>query len=233
MTTPLTGGRLTPGVVRSGDTVRRPASPFVAQLLRLLEERGLDTVPRYLGKDDEGRGIFTYLDGWVPPKFQRWTDTQIAAAGRLLRDFHDATRGTHLSADQDVVCHHDFGPNNAVFRDDLPIALIDFDLAAPGTVVEDLAYTAWSWCIASKYADPESQAAQVKLLADAYGLLPTQRHSLLDAILARQLRNAHFWTTTTAAVTDTQRADRIAWSHREHAFTATNRRTFERALTTD
>jgi hypothetical protein len=53
---PLTGGRLTQGVVRIGDTVRRPASEksaFTAELLQLLERRGFTTAPRYLGQDDE------------------------------------------------------------------------------------------------------------------------------------------------------------------------------------
>jgi hypothetical protein len=31
--------------------------------------------------DDAGRDIFSYVPGWVPPRFQQWTDTQVAAAG--------------------------------------------------------------------------------------------------------------------------------------------------------
>ena len=132
--TSLTGGRITKGVVRIGDTVRRPVSPktpFTVELLRLLE--GLDSVPRYLGQDDEGRDILTYLDGWVPARYGRWTDEQVAAVGRLLRAFHDATRGSRLAGHHDVVCHHDPGPTNFVFRDGMPAALIDFDTAEPGS----------------------------------------------------------------------------------------------------
>lgn len=229
MTIPLTGGRITKGVVRIGDTVRRPASPVTADLLRLLEERGLDIVPRYLGQDDEGRDILTYLDGWVPAKFQRWTDEQIAAVGRLLRAFHDATRGSRLAGHHDVVCHHDPGPTNFAFHDGVPAALIDFDTAEPGSPLEDIGYAAWTWCVASK-APLEGQPEQVKVLVDAYGVTEPQRHAVVDAILERQIRNARFWTETTAEVTDTQRADRITWSRREHAFTTTNRDAFDRAL---
>jgi Ser/Thr protein kinase RdoA (MazF antagonist) len=230
MTTPLTGGRLTPGVVRIGETVRRPANPFTADLLHLLEQRGLTCVPRHLGQDAEGRDILTYVEGWVPARFQRWTDNQITAAARLLRTFHDATRGTILAAPHDVICHHDFGPNNVVFRDNIPVAFIDFDLAAPGNILEDIGYMAWTWCISSKHP-PKPQAAQLKVLVDAYGLTTPQRHALVDAILARQLHNAHFWTTTTADVTPAQRSDRITWSHHEHTFTTTHRKTFEQAIT--
>ncbi|WP_425508413.1 phosphotransferase family protein [Streptomyces roseirectus] len=36
------------------------------------------------------------------------------------------------------MCHHDLGPNNTVFRDEMPAAFIDFDLAAPGSPLEDV-----------------------------------------------------------------------------------------------
>jgi aminoglycoside phosphotransferase (APT) family kinase protein len=218
-------GRITPGVVRIGNTVRRPASAGTPALLRLLESRGFAGAPRYLGQDDEGRDILTYLEGSVGP-FQRWDDEQVAAFGVLLRAFHDATRtGAH-----EVICHHDPGPNNTIFRNNVPVALIDFDTAEPGSPLEDLGYAAWTWCVASKHNDPTRQAAQIRVLADAYGATQPQRAALVDAILERQSRNVRFWTETPAAVTPAQRADRIAWSRREHDFTTTHRPTFESHL---
>ncbi|MFK4087654.1 phosphotransferase [Kribbella sp. NPDC020789] len=222
----MQGGRITPGVVRIENTVRRPASPGTGELLQLLEARGFTGAPRYLGQDDERRDILSYLDGWVPDRFQRWENEQIAAFGVLLRAFHDATR----SGPNQVICHHDPGPNNAIFRDNLPVALIDFDTAAPGSPLEDLGYAAWTWCIASKYADPDRQAHQVRVLADAYAATQPQRAALIDAILERQSRNVRFWTETTAEVTPAQRSERIAWSRREHDFTTANRDLFEAHL---
>jgi aminoglycoside phosphotransferase (APT) family kinase protein len=178
---PLSGGRITPGVVQIGDTVRRPA-PLRSQFVV-----------------------------------------------KLLRAFHDATRGSRLAGDHEVVCHHDPGPNNTIFRSELPAALIDFDMAEPGGPLEDLGYAAWTWCVASK-RPLETQPARVKVLVDAYGLTGPERGAVVDAILDRQLRNARFWTETTVGVADDQRAERIAWSYREHAFTTTNREVFERAL---
>jgi hypothetical protein len=70
---PLTGGRYTVGVVRVGDTVRRPAtasSPFVRDLLLHLEGAGCACVPRHLGQDESVRDILSYIPGWVPAKFQ-------------------------------------------------------------------------------------------------------------------------------------------------------------------
>lgn len=232
---PLTGGRVTKGVVRIGDTVRRPTSTrsaFVAKLLQLLELRGFTGAPRYLGQDDAGRDMLSYLDGWVPAKFQRWTDDQIAGLGALLRAFHDATRGSELAGHHEVVCHHDPGPTNLVFRDDCPVAFIDFDTAEPGSPLEDLGYLAWTWCVASKFNDVEPQAAQVRILTDAYGLPESQRQFVVDAMLERQIRNVRFWAEAPSFVdaTPEQVAERIAWSRREHTFTTTNRETFERAL---
>lgn len=64
----LRGGISTPGVVRVGDTVRRPVkekSAFVHDVLRHLELRGFDRVPRFLGIDEKGRAMLTYISGTV------------------------------------------------------------------------------------------------------------------------------------------------------------------------
>jgi aminoglycoside phosphotransferase (APT) family kinase protein len=225
---PLPGGRLTAGVVRVDNTVRRPGSDrsaFTASLLKLLADKGFTAAPKYLGQDDRGRDVLTYLDGWVPSRYRRWSDHQIAAAAKLLRAFHDATRNTTLAGDHPVVCHHDAAPTNFVFTNDLPTGLIDFDLTAPGDPLEDLGYAAWTWCIASKHADPARQAHQVRLLADAYGL-NTNRTALVPAILGQQLQNACFWTRRSCP----ESAERVAWSRREHAFVVANRGVFELAL---
>lgn len=241
---PLRGGRLTPGVVRIGDTVRRPAGPAsddVAALLRHLEDAGFAGAPRHLGSDERGRDVLAYIDGWVPARFQAFDDAQVRAAGALLRSFHAATRA-HARArwGADVVCHHDPGPNNAVFRDGCPIALIDFDLAAPGDALDDVAYMAWTWCVSSKPARGPAarQAAQVRLLAQAYGLDAAGRHRLVDAMLDRQARNAAFWTArgadadadAAAVATAAQVAERVAWSMRERDYTIAHRAAFEAAL---
>jgi hypothetical protein len=77
----LSGGRVTPGVARVGDTVRRsvkPASPFVRLLLAELEARGFDAAPRHLGVDDQGRDVLTYLAGAVPDELDACALTQLS-----------------------------------------------------------------------------------------------------------------------------------------------------------
>ncbi|MET9103641.1 phosphotransferase family protein [Streptomyces antibioticus] len=237
---PLFGGRITTGVVRIGDTVRRPvtaSSAFVAELLGDLRRQGFTGAPRHLGFDEADREILSYLPGWVPARFQRWTDPQVAAAGSLLRAFHDATSASRLAGRHPVVCHHDPGPNNTVFADDVPFAFIDFDTAAPGDPLEDLGYMAWTWCISSKPDAPPaaSQAAQVRILAGAYGLDDASRSRLIDAALERQMRNARWWRhhlmrPAPHVADDHEIAERIRWSEREHAYTLANRTTFDAAL---
>jgi Ser/Thr protein kinase RdoA (MazF antagonist) len=187
----LRGGRLTAGVVRVGDTVRRPVgphSPFVHRLLRHLEAVGFDGAPRVLGTDDRGREILSFLDGWVPPNLGHFSDDQVTAAARLLRRFHDATTGSALAGEHEVVCHNDPSPCNYVFVDARPVAFIDFDHAAPGDRLRDIAYAGWLWTLSADDGPsvPE-QARRLALMARSYGL--DDPSPLLDAVLRRQAEN--------------------------------------------
>jgi Ser/Thr protein kinase RdoA (MazF antagonist) len=228
---PLPSGRLTRGVVRIGDTVRRPSkasSPFVRRLLGRLGKLDASWAPRYLGQDSLGRDVLTFLPGSVPLKWRTFSNQQVSEAGRLLRRFHDATRGSDLAADSPVVCHNDPGPNNLVFQDDLPFAFIDFDTAAPGHPLDDLGYMAWAWCISSKPDRQSStfQAAQVRVLVDAYGL-EVNRGAVVPRILGRVAQNIHFWSEKltvpeSTAITVDAIKQNIEWSKRELAYARAN-----------
>ena len=92
--TPLAGGRVTQGVVRIGETVRRPITgdrSLQHDLLTHLERRGFAGAPRFLGLDAQGREILSFVPGAVPDDLGPYDDAQIAAAARLLRGYHDAT----------------------------------------------------------------------------------------------------------------------------------------------
>jgi hypothetical protein len=84
------------GVVRVGDTVRRPAGPWtpaVHALLTHLHEVGFGGAPRPLGIDDRGREVLTFMPGTVawPGHFHLLdADRQLRRAARLVREFHDA-----------------------------------------------------------------------------------------------------------------------------------------------
>jgi Phosphotransferase enzyme family len=175
----LAGGASTGGVVRIGDTVRRPAGPNVElmrEVLLHLERAGFDAAPRWLGLDAEGRVVLSWIDGDTyvdrsqmhpyigePPVRVTFSDGQIAAVMRLLRRYHDAFGA-------DVVCHGDFGPWNLVWRAGIPVAVIDFDGVYRGPTADDVAY-ALRMFVGYGFADarPEELVARTRIAVAAYG----------------------------------------------------------------
>jgi hypothetical protein len=219
---PLEGGRVTPGVVRVGDTVRRPQnpnSPFVHDLLLHLEDVGFDAAPRFLGIDEQGREILSFRDGDVPDNIRPdYADDVLAAAARLLRSFHDATRGWRGA---EVVCHNDFSPVNAVFVDGLPVSLIDFDIAAPGSPLDELPYSLFLWLDLGFGGQPlAAQARRTRLFFDAYGLGVPE--NLVDLIVEQQR--------ATAARVEPRMEDGAVWWRGQADWLERYRSVFEDAL---
>ncbi len=190
--TPLAGGRVTAGVVRIGDTVRRPVNgdrSLQHDLLAHLERSGFAGAPRFLGIDEAGREMLSFLPGAVPSDLGPYDDTQLAAAARLLRTFHDATAdfARKRAPGAEVICHNDFAPTNAVFRDSLPVALIDFDAARPGLRLWDLGYTAFTWLdLGNPDYGGAAQIDRLRLLAEAYGADRASAETVAAFALARQ-----------------------------------------------
>jgi hypothetical protein len=93
---PLLGGDVTEGVVRLGDTVRRPVqanSPLVHALLIHLEKSGFDGAPRFLGIDAKGREVLTYIDGEVAGRPRPgWIadEDRLKSVACLVRAYDDA-----------------------------------------------------------------------------------------------------------------------------------------------
>jgi Phosphotransferase enzyme family len=171
---PLTGGRFTAGVVRVGDTVRRPVTSdrtIQQALLEHLEAKSFEATPRFLGIDEKGREILTFIAGEVPDDLGHFTDHQLSKAAQLLRRFHDATMDFPqvVAAGAEVMCHNDWSPNNTVFRKDIPFGVIDFDTVAPGARLWDLGYSAFTWL---NLGDGEftgaEQKRRISLFAEAY-----------------------------------------------------------------
>ena len=160
---PLLGGDVTEGLVRIGDTVRRPRSGVsgaVEQVLRHLEGVGFDGAPRYLGVDRQGRDVLSYIDGEVAGRpWPAWVadEDRLTSLARLLRRYHDAVEPLgvpdrvraipmptpdglpeRVAGEHVLVGHRDITPENVVFRGGRAAALIDFDLLGGTTRVEEL-----------------------------------------------------------------------------------------------
>ena len=174
----LAGGKTNLGsIVRVGDTVRRPLnhnSTFVHKFLQYLENINFDASPRFLGIDEQGREIISYIEGDVPSNVGYYSDEQLVAAAKLIRCFHDATQGCPLTNNEEIICHNDLSPCNFVFIDDMPTSIIDFEMAAPGTRMFDLAYAAWLWLdIGNEEISAEDQKRRLLIFTKAYGVSNT------------------------------------------------------------
>jgi Phosphotransferase enzyme family len=182
---------MTDGVVRIGDTVRRPPGPNVQlgrDVLRRLERAGFEAAPRWLGVDDQGREVLSWIEGETfadrgrlhpyigdPPERVTFSDEQLAAVFGLLRRYHDAFGA-------DVICHGDFGPWNLVWRDGLPVGLIDFEQTHPGEAADDVAYALRMFVgYGLADAEPAELVRRTRFALDAYG-----RALDVPTILARE-----------------------------------------------
>ncbi|MFJ8441667.1 phosphotransferase [Kitasatospora griseola] len=206
----LTGGLANAGaVLRRGTVVERPAGPNARArhgFLRALRAGGFPGAPLPVGEPAGGREQLEFLTGNVAVlPYPAWAlgEEALVSVGRLLRRWHDASARTPFDQDADwsreladpeggsLLCHNDVCVENVVFRSGTAAALIDFDLAAPGRPVWDVAMTARYWL---PVLDPTTAAETARahlrvphrlcLFADAYGLSPADR-TALPAVLVQ------------------------------------------------
>jgi len=199
----LPGGDEHAGAVfRLGDRVERPAGPHagsVHALLRALRADGFDGAPLPLARDARTETLL-YVPGEVPlPPLPRWAagEQALRSVAALLRRLHGAQRrfdpeGLSWSCELadprggELICHNDVCPQNVVFRDGRAFALLDFDFAAPGRAVYDLAMTAKLWLALGLPGDRTRGGVEpergLRVLAEGYGLAPAERPRLVAAL---------------------------------------------------
>lgn len=208
---PLVGGDVTEGVVRVGETVRRPAgphSPRVRLVLEHLASVGFVGCPRWLGSDERGRDVLSFVAGEVAGRpWPEWVahEARIASVARLVRAYDDAVAPlglpSFLTTDlgpplppevppsaagaPELVGHLDITPENVVFRDGAAFALIDFDLVRPATRVEEVCNLLLWWAPLMPAVDREEVVADVDavrrsaLMVDSYGLSTEDRRRVV------------------------------------------------------
>lgn len=203
---PLHGGTANRGLVfRVGDTVRRPmrrTSPATHALLEHLADVGFPGAPRFLGIDARGREVLSFVPGEaITRPYPRWalTDAALTSVAHLLRAYHQAVaafdpagrdwpRPVPRPFRTGLVSHNDPNLDNVVFSDRRAVALIDFDLAGPGSAVWDVAAAARLW--APLRPDPDiadarrgRALARFRTFVDAYGLDEADREQVVRAVL--------------------------------------------------
>jgi hypothetical protein len=207
----LHGGITNAGLVsRVGDTVRRPQRPTSAATKALLDHLasvGFEGAPRYLGIDERGREVLSYIPGHAPiAPCPPWalTDEALVSVAQLLRGYHDAVAS--FSPDgyqwphpipppfrQGLVSHNDPNLDNVIFNQGRAVALIDFDLASPGSAVWDLACSARLWAPLRAGEDTPREIGnrsmtRLATFADAYGASTAERIGMVDAMV-----HCHDW----------------------------------------
>ena len=253
---PLAGGIANRGlIVRVGDTVRRPQRPTGAAthaLLRHLEERGFDGAPRFLGIDEKGREVLTFIPGdAVTDPHPAWAleDDALRSVAELLRRYHEAVatfdprphRWPTPPPDPfagPLVTHNDPNLDNVIFRAGRAVAFIDFDLASPGTVLWDVAGAARLW--APLMADQDihdtrrgRSLARFRTFVESYGADGLDPEGLVDAVL---LNHTWLYDVVRSGAAQGNRGFAEHWRgvaqrvERTHRWYAENRQTLVEAL---
>jgi hypothetical protein len=207
----LHGGTTNAGrVTRVGDTVRRPqrpASPAIHALLAHLEQVGFGGAPRFLGIDEQGREVLSYIPGEAAIEpYADWalTDEALVSVAELLRRYHDAAASFDITGHawaravparfrDGLASHNDPNLDNVIFCDGRAVALIDFDLAGPGSVAWDVACAARLWAPLRDEQDaPEAVRGRalerLRTFVDAYGVPQGERARVVDAAV-----HTHDW----------------------------------------
>lgn len=150
--------------------------------------------------------MLTFVPGdvlWPDPFAWLEPAQRLARVARLIRSFHDAVQGFTPPPDAewqilvpvegaDIIAHQDLAPWNLVVSDKDEWVFIDWDTAAPGSRLWDLAYAMHGFIPLS--ARPEWQrtdvADRLRVFADAYGLDEAERRDLVP-MLGRRTRAMH------------------------------------------
>jgi len=206
---PLDGGNSNPDVVRVGDTVRRAAgrwTPAVHQLLDYLNERSYPA-PRPLGLDDSGREILSFIPGRCvhPDALELIAEEEgLTRVGRLIADYHHAQQGFVPSDDAiwrdegrdpsgstEVLAHNDLAPWNLVAGPSGWV-FIDWDLAAPGRRMWDLAWALHSFVglWPDSPLDDAMLARHIAAFCDGAQLARSEIPKLLEVVVERTIDHA-------------------------------------------
>ncbi|TWE07420.1 phosphotransferase [Rudaeicoccus suwonensis] len=204
---PLAGGNISAGVVRVGQTVRRPVgkwTPAVHALLRHLENRQFQGAPRVLGIDDKGREVLTYIEGdclaFIPGALD--SAEILFRAGNLVSilaasmesfeppddaEWWDGSRDPHAAT---RIIHNDLAPWNVIASGE-QLSVIDWDFAGPGRFDWEAAYALYTFVVepALHLTDAE-MVGRIRSFGEGAGLNSVRLADVLSLVPTRTRINA-------------------------------------------
>ena len=169
-------------------TVRREpgaATGLVEQVLLQLERAGFEQAPRFLGRDEAGREILTYLPGTVVHESPRFDPILLHSIGVSIRRFHDIMADSGLAGGAETVGHGNLGPHSLVVEPERLVGIISWrDYVAPTSRRSDLAHAVWYTAdIGEQGPDLQRQGRNARVLCDGYG--DGDHDAVLAALAAR------------------------------------------------
>jgi hypothetical protein len=178
-----------------------PYTAGIHALLTHLEAVGFRGAPRSFGWDDQGRHLVEWIHGTRadhPAAPDEALDPR--TIGAFMREMHDALASFVPPADvrwfegipapgADLVIHQDIAPSNIVVTPDGRLVAIDWDAAAPGTRLWDIAQAVHAFAPLSRGGlEPEASAERLARFAEGYRMDELQRAQLLPLLSARSER---------------------------------------------
>ncbi|MBM0066806.1 phosphotransferase [Alkalicoccobacillus gibsonii] len=209
----LAGGNVS-NVYRSGSTVRRNQnqdSSKIHKLLLHLDKKNFNYAPKFIGIDEQGREVLSYIEGEAgndPVKEYMRSNLVLKDIASMLRFYHDSVCDFDLLNEwepmintpglKEVICHNDFALYNIVFQKERPVGMIDFDVAAPGPRLWDIAYTLYTCVPLSRVTynekgdptyynhsiDAPKRKEKVGIFFEAYGLQGLEK-GLFEMVILR------------------------------------------------
>ena len=167
-----------------------------SQGITALRKQRFSLRTKVLGIDEKNREILSFIEGKAgnyPLKEYMRSNDVLKEIAKMLRLYHDAVSDfpllddwkpmDHTPNNIEVLCHNDFAIYNIIFNDEKPVGIIDFDVAAPGPRIWDIAYTLYTCVPLSRVYYTESGEAihyesaqhadsikeRVKLFVQSYG----------------------------------------------------------------